>query len=301
MPRHAQSSFAGSARGRIAAISAIILSASVGVALVITSRRPTGPAEGAGLTAVDSPAASTAPTLAAMPHRGLRLGTFNIDGGQGTDGRVDLARTASCLQQLDFIGLNEVHGYAADVDPPNQAIAISGLLHLPYLYVPAERRFGHDSFGNAIFSDLPISRWQRVVLPSKPLHALRNYLLTDAMWQGRPIHFITTHVDWRAGGDEQLRIVTDTFLHLPPPAVLLGDLNHPPSSPQIRQLLATPGVEEAIHEVFHEEERPRVDWIFLRGLHTVDAGIVDIGASDHPAFWAEVVQRLNPTTAAMSR
>ncbi len=198
-----------------------------------------------------------------------------------------ISRTARCLQHLDFIGLNEVHG-GLFADPPNQAISLGGILNLPYLFVPAEHRWWHDSFGNAVFSNLPVTHWQRVVLPSQWIHARRNYLLSDVQWHEQTVHFLTTHVDWKSGGDEQLRIVIDVFLHLPQPAVLMGDLNHPPSDARIENLKATEGVQEAISSLLGPDTEARVDWIFLRGLHTEDAGIVNIGASDHPAFWAAV-------------
>ena len=223
----------------------------------------------------------------------LRLGTFNVDGGQGTDGKVDLARTARCLQRLDVIGLEEVHGGWGD--PPDQARPLGDLLHLPHLYVPAERRWGRDWFGNAFFTDLPVHRWQRVVLPSTGLHAKRNFLLSNLDWHGRTLNVVTTHVDFKGNGDEQLADVTRAFLAQPLPAVLMGDLNHPASSPQIKALLATSGVEEAVGRVL-DPVPGRVDWIFLRGLRTVDAGSVDLGASDHPAYWAEVRLRSPATT-----
>jgi endonuclease/exonuclease/phosphatase family metal-dependent hydrolase len=235
-----------------------------------------GPAEGTSLL---GPA--TRPTAGDT----LRLGTFNIDGGQGLDEQVDLARTAKCLQRLDVIGLQEVHGFSGD--PPNQAVPLGGLLHLPYLYVPAERRWGHESFGNAFFTDLTVHAWHRVPIRSAMFHAKRTYLLADLDWRGKPLHVITTHVDFKANGDEQLAAVVSAFLAQPVPAVLMGDLNHPANSPQIQQLLATPGVEEAVGRVL-DPVKGRVDWIFLRGLHTVDAGSVDLKASDHPAYWAAV-------------
>lgn len=246
---------------------------------------PVGPAEGTAL--IDPPA-----TQPAYRHSTLRLGTFNIDGGQGLDGKVDLGRTTKCLQRLDAIGLEEVHGFAGD--PPNQAVELGRLLKMPYLYVPAEQRWGHDSFGNAFLSDLPVHHWQRVVIPSSPMHARRNYLLTELKWHGRPLHVITTHVDFKGNGDDQLRTVIDAFLAQPTPAVLMGDLNHPASDEQIKKLIATPDVEEAVGQVL-EPVKGRVDWIFLRGLHTVDAGSVDLKASDHPAYWAEV-RDATPTT-----
>ncbi len=237
----------------------------------------TGPAEGSTLFGI--PAAQ-------HPGRYLRIGTFNIDGGLGIDGKVDLARTASCLQRLDFIGMNEVHGFIFE-QPENQAEALSPLLHLPGLFVPAEKQWGHDTFGNAIFSDLPVTRWQRVVLPSQPFHAKRNYLLTEAQWHDQTIHILTTHTDWKSGGVAQFQIVRDLFLKLPTPAILMGDLNTPRSDPLIKNLEATPGVEEAVGKIL-DPIPGRVDWIFLRGLSTVDAGQVDLKASDHPAYWASV-------------
>ena len=238
----------------------------------------TGPAEGSQF--------GGPPATQQADKHFLRIGTFNIDSGQGLDGKVDLVRTTKCLQRLDFIGMNEVHGFLWG-EPKNQAVTLSGLLHLPYLYVPVERRWGEETFGNAVFSDLPITHWQRVVLPSRAFKAKRNYLLTDAQWHGKTIHIITTHTDWKIGGVEQFQIVRDVFLNLPTPAILMGDLNTPRSDPLIKLLKETPGVEEAIDAKL-DKIPGRVDWIFLRGLKTDDAGQVDIRASDHPAYWASV-------------
>ncbi len=241
-------------------------------------RATTGPAEGASLSGQAQKTSTKA--------RSFRIGTFNIDGGRGVDGKVDLDRTAKSLQQLDFIGLNEVHGFFGN-DLSNQAQAIAGTLHLPYLWVPAERQWWHESFGNAILTNLPTTQWRRVPLPSRPFSASRNYLLTSVTWNGRPIQILTTHTDWKAGGEEQFEIVGKVFMSLPTPAVLMGDLNCPESDAKIRQLMTTPGVEEAIDSVVGPQPK-RVDWIFLRGLTTLDAGVVDTGASDHPAYWAQV-------------
>ena len=238
----------------------------------------TGNAQG---NVLDGPA-----TTQQASRRYLRIGTFNIDGGQGTDGKIDLDRTARCLQKLDFIGLNEVHGFLWG-DTPNQASELSESLHLPYMYAPVERRWGRETFGNAVLSDLAVQSWKRVALPSHLFGAKRNYMLTDVLWNKRHVHFLTTHTDWKSGGVEQFEIVRDVFLSLPEPAVLMGDLNMPPSEPLIQRLKATPGVEEAVDTVM-DKVPGRVDWIFLRGLKTQDASPVELHASDHPAYWASV-------------
>jgi endonuclease/exonuclease/phosphatase family metal-dependent hydrolase len=250
----------------------------LGIVFAIGNHRvSTGNAEGSEF--IGTP--STQPT---NPY--LRVGTFNIDGGEGADGRIDLARTASCMQKMNFIGMNEVHGFLF-ADPPNQAITLGQCLHLPYLYVPAEKQWGRDTFGNAVFSDLPIKHWQRVELPSQLFRAKRNFLVTDVDWHGTTVHIVTTHTDWKPGGEEQFEIVKKIFLTQPKPAILMGDLNTPHSNPLIGMLQKTPGVEEAIGKVL-DPIPGRVDWIFLRGLTTVDAGQVDLKASDHPAYWASV-------------
>ena len=240
---------------------------------------PAGSADG---TTFDGPSPLPLP-----PRRTLRVATFNIDGGHGTDGKLDLTRTAKSVQRMDVVAFQEVHA-SSDVD--NQAVPLSAQLHLPFLFAPAERRWGHDSFGNAVLTRLPVTAWHRVQLPDRPFAAKRNYVAVDLTWQDRPLHVIATHVDYKANGDQQLAAVVRDFLALPEPAVLLGDLNHPADSPQIRQLIATPGVEECYGRLPDLDPVPgRVDWIFVRGLRTVDAGSVDgLHASDHPAYWAEV-------------
>ena len=263
-------------RRRTVAVLASLVAAG-GLGWFLSLPTSAGPAVGEGLTG-----AATRPVGAT-----LRLATLNMDGGEGTDGRVDLARTAKCFQRIDVVALEEVHGFGGD-PPTNQAETVGRLLQLPVVFAPAEQRWGHPDFGNALLCDLPVSRWERVVLPSVPLHAKRNYLLATAVWQGRPLNLMVTHVDFKAGGDEQLRRVIARFLELPTPAVLMGDLNHPAKDPQIVKLLATPGVQEAVSSEL-EPIPGRVDWIFLRGLRAVDAAPVELHASDHPAYWAEVV------------
>jgi endonuclease/exonuclease/phosphatase family metal-dependent hydrolase len=135
---------------------------------------------------------------------------------------------------------------------------------------------------------MPVKSWQRVPLTNAPLHALRNYVLCEFDFNGRTVHAIATHVDFKTGGDAQLAEVIRVFLAQPEPAILMGDLNHPRVDPQISKLLSTPGVCDAVEQVLDERPAGRIDWIVLRGLQTVDAGVVDIGASDHPAYWAEV-------------
>ena len=70
---------------------------------LVSRPQPTGPAEGTKLEGENTRTADP-------PHDSFRVGTFNIDGCKGADGRRDVDRVAPCLKDLDFVALNEVHG-----------------------------------------------------------------------------------------------------------------------------------------------------------------------------------------------
>ena len=56
----------------------------------------------------------------------------------------------------------------------------------------------------------------------------------------------------------------------------------------MRELLARTDVLDPIGRTLGSQAPPRIDWILARGLRTVDAGMRDQGASDHPLVWAEL-------------
>ena len=83
-------------------------------------RRPTGSAGGIALnpppavefqktasTSGDRSLKATSPTAIA-DRAAIRIGTYNIHSGLGTDRQFDLSRIAALLQTEDFVGLNEV-------------------------------------------------------------------------------------------------------------------------------------------------------------------------------------------------
>ena len=86
---------------------------------------------------------------------------------------------------------------------------------------------------------------------------------------------------------QEFDTVADLFLKLPPPAVLLGDLNMHPENPLLRRLLASEGVEDPVGQrVAHFPHR--WEYILLRGVRWRDAGMIDTGASDHALIWVEI-------------
>lgn len=78
------------------------------------------------------------------------------------------------------------------------------------------------------------------------------------------------------------------FLSLREPALLLGDLNSNADDPQIRRLLATPGVTDAVGTILGRKDPKPNDWIISRGLRCLAAEIHDSNASDHAALRVEL-------------
>ncbi len=239
-------------------------------------RQPTGPAEGGTI----QPG-----SLSVADKSTFRLATFNIHRGRDARGRLDLARTAKVLQGFDFACLNEVAGrwpwQAAD-----QAQTLGQLTERAWLFAPFERRWYCYEFGNAVLSSLPILDWRRLSLASDA-NQPRSAVLATVGVGHRTFRAIVVHASRRTTRAEELRSVFSLFLATRPPVALLGDLNTRADDPQIRQLLATPGVVDPLTAA-PGVSREHIDWILLRGLRALGAGMVDEGASDHPLFWAEV-------------
>jgi endonuclease/exonuclease/phosphatase family metal-dependent hydrolase len=243
--------------------------------------RPTGPAEG---TAIQGTA-----THLHADSATFRIGTFNVHGCKGADGCRDVDRVARCLEGLDFVALNEVHGpwFWQRTD---QAADLGHRLGLAWLFAPGTRSWYHYEFGNGFLSGLPVASWKRIPLEHVTDRGYRNAVLVDVRHAGRTIHLVVSHLTRHddASRQKQLRQVIDLFLSLPEPAVLLGDLNSTAEDARIRQLLAVRGVTDPLGAVSGTKPAGRIDWIFARGLRTVDAGMRDEGASDHPLVWAEL-------------
>jgi len=248
---------------------------------------PTGPAAGVAVEdQIDRPPSKPGT---------IRIGTFNIHAGKGRDDRRDLQRVADCIAaaNLDFVALAEVRGHRLSPNQ-DQAAQLGRRLEMGWLFAPAGRVWYYRESGNGLLSRLPVSFWQRIPLCRQHDRSQRNVVLLGLPrpegCPGRTIHVLLTHITRGDDRDRhsQLRAVIAMFLALAEPSILVGDLNSDADDPQIRQLLETPGVSDPVGEILGPETPRRIDWIFVRGFHCLDAGIRDDGASDHPLIWAEL-------------
>lgn len=257
----------------------IVLIALGGVVIEGELRSSTGPASGEGCM-------GSIPNMRAGKTV-FRIGTFNMHSGVGEDDVYNLNRTIESVRDTDLCALNEVRGRFSG-EPRNQAQELGQGTGHAWLYLPSERRFWHDDFGNGLITRLPIREWVRIPLPTDPSHGgLRNATILRVDFGGRQVQVLITHIDRSKDQAGQIRMVSRLFDSLAEPAMLLGDLNATSDNPEVKSLLARPGVHDCITEG-RGQPRNRIDWILARGLKTVAGGQIANGASDHPMYWVDV-------------
>jgi endonuclease/exonuclease/phosphatase family metal-dependent hydrolase len=218
----------------------------------------------------------------------LRVATFNIHSGRNAAGDYNLEKTAAVLKGFDLIALNEVRGTSVfnDVD---QAQLLGQKLNMQWLFAPTENRWGHEHFGNGLLSAVSVMDWRRVPLTGSFGRGKRNILVLRVPLGGRVVNVLITHNDRGSDHKKQLAAVLEQFMGVTEPAVLMGDLNGQANDPSILPFLKAPGVKDAVSNVPGVSvPADRIDWIFVRGLESISAGVEQNNASDHPMVWAEL-------------
>lgn len=172
----------------------------------------------------------------------LRVLTYNIHHGRGTDDQVDLNRIAAVIraQQPDLVALQEVDQKTRRTNGVDQTAALAKLtgLHGEFLH---QIDFEGGRYGQAVLSRFPMSAATVHWLPGMPDRERRiaGSVLVK-LDDTRTLRFVTTHLhhnnaDFReqqavelnrlfAGGQSQA--IT----------ILAGDLNAVPGSPPLQQL-----------------------------------------------------------------
>jgi endonuclease/exonuclease/phosphatase family metal-dependent hydrolase len=229
--------------------------------------------------------------VALEPSAPLRIATFNTHAGVGRDGVRDLGRTAEALKGLDLVALQEVRSPLFGSSGP-QVSDVAAQLKMGWMFVPAEKRWWHNHYGNALLTRLPLADYVRIPLPTPSRQRFRAALLTNVEHWGRTVHVLTVHIDKDEEKDThniQLRTTFDLFLSLGEPAILLGDLNEFSTHPELVRLLKTPGVHNALADIPGPTVKKNpIDWIITRGLRTVRAEWITNPASDHPVARADL-------------
>jgi len=229
-------------------------------------------------------------SLAALPIWGaptrpkLRVLTYNIHHGEGTDGKLDLQRIAGIIGDLspDVVALQEVDNKTRRTGGVDQAAELSRLTGMNFAFGMAMPYQG-GQYGEAVLSRFPLDRVRTYPLPFhpgiEPRAALRVRIMPD---NGLPrFLFASTHLsnESEPARIEQAQQILRIFpASGSPPFVLAGDFNAHPESPPMKLLLDS---------VWKDAIAPQseIDYVLFRasdawkvtGVKIVD----DLVASDH--------------------
>jgi endonuclease/exonuclease/phosphatase family metal-dependent hydrolase len=258
------------------------------------------------------------PAAAAPGHHvPLRVLGYNMHTGIGSDGALDLARTAAVIRDsgADVVGLEEVDvHWDARSDFRDQASDLARMLHMRVFFAPiydlppptegAPRR----KYGVAVLSRFPILRTENHLLTRlstlepnpvpKPMPGFAEAVLSV---RGVPVHVYVTHLDYRPDPAVRRTQVAETLEILgtdPRGArqLLLGDFNAEPAAPELAPLWtdltdawtsAEPG-----HTYPADVPTKRIDYVTTSaGVRAEYAAVVDTLASDHRPVVADLAVR----------
>jgi len=253
---------------------------------------------------------AVSPASAAPPDAGpvsLRVLSYNIRTGIGSDGALDLERTADAIlaARVDVVALQEVDVHWSDRSRfRDQARALARLLAMRVFFAPiydldplapGEPR---RQYGVAIMSRLPlvrtenheITRLSTVESDSVPRQA-PGFAEAVVLVRGVAVHVYSTHLDYRpdpavrvAQVADMLRIMGDG------PNLLLGDFNAPPEAPELAPLWGELTAAPTGCTFPSDVPVTRIDYVTVSsGVRVRQATVPPTLASDHRPVLAEVL------------
>jgi endonuclease/exonuclease/phosphatase family metal-dependent hydrolase len=229
------------------------------------------------------------------PPPTIRVMTFNIHHGEGLDGKIDLPRIAEVIrrERADLVALQEVDKGVLRTgrrDLPEELAALTGLTCV----FSNNFHYQGGEYGNAILTRFPVLSATNSHFQMVRTNEQRGILQVAVDAYGRPLVFMSTHVDYRADDTERLlnlreiAALTRRFDHAS--VILCGDFNDTPNSRVHQQLklgfddtweLAGDGAGWTYPS---GNPRKRIDYIWIARtarLKPTAAHVPESAASDH--------------------
>jgi endonuclease/exonuclease/phosphatase family metal-dependent hydrolase len=240
--------------------------------------------------------------------RTLRVMSYNIHVGIGVDKRLDLRRVAEVIrrERPDLVGLQEIDRGTQRTGRVDQIAELARLTGMHYAFAP-NLNFQGGWYGVAILSRFPLLASEHARFRHRREAERRGYLLAEVEINGRPLSFVTTHLDHQQDDnrlfetEQLLRAVPDS----PAPLVVAGDFNDEPAGESYRLMLtrfadawAAGGAAGDGGGLTYPADKPRkrIDYIFhapRERTRARRAWVVESPASDHRALVAEIELKLD--------
>lgn len=168
----------------------------------------------------------------------LRVMTYNMHGGRGTDNRYDLGRVADVIASFapDVVALQEVDVGRVRSGAVDQAEELGRRLGMDAHFAPAIER-GAERYGIATLSRLPMRSARKIFLPvSRHLRSEpRCALTTRHEWNGGELELINTHLS-TLFRERPRQMAAIAAAYAGEALVIAGDFNCTPLSPAYRLL-----------------------------------------------------------------
>jgi endonuclease/exonuclease/phosphatase family metal-dependent hydrolase len=172
----------------------------------------------------------------------LRVLSYNMNHGEGTDGKIDLERIAREIDEAspDLVALQEVDRRTERSGGVDQAATLGKLTSM-HVAFRSNLKFQGGHYGNAVLSRFPILSRKNHPLPNLEEGEPRGALsVTVSHPRLKRVTFVATNFDHRRSAKsrlasaESLNELTERWKQ---PTILAGDLNATPSSKEVRTLL----------------------------------------------------------------
>jgi endonuclease/exonuclease/phosphatase family metal-dependent hydrolase len=191
---------------------------------------------------------SFATTLPAAPPE-VRVLTYNIHHGEGTDGKLDLERIAKVITAArpDIVALQEVDAKTHRTGNVDQAAELAKLTKMQVAF-GAAMKFDGGEYGNAILSRWPLGDVQVHKLPrdsaeSPEPRVVVESVVTPPLEGVPPFAFASTHLCHLSAATRaaQTAALDELFQQRKLPLLLAGDFNARSEQPPMQVLLAKDG------------------------------------------------------------
>jgi len=232
-------------------------------------------------------------TNAGEPHR-LRILSYNIHHGEGTDGKLDLERIAAVIRGVepDVVALQEVDRGTMRTNQVDQPAELGRLTEMKAIF---ERNIKHDGgdYGNAVLTRLPVIKHKNHFLPSHYKGEQRGVLAVELEFpnQGPRFSFLATHLDYRPDDGERRAsaAMINRLVEKRPnmPALLAGDLNALPDTAVLADFATawTRANQEPLSSFPAAKPVRQIDYVLYRPMdrwRVIEARVIEEPvASDH--------------------
>ncbi len=226
----------------------------------------------------------------------LRVLTYNIHHGEGTDGKLDLKRIAEVILSArpDLVALQEVDHRTQRTGQVDQAAELGRLTGYHAVFGKAFD-FSGGQYGAAILSRWPFEKTEPRVLPGSAGQEIRPALTA---WikegaTGSGVTLISTHLDHQSEQErltQARRLLEYASEDRGRPVILAGDFNAVISSPVMKLFepdWLNPAASKPLFTIPSEKPSRQIDFILFQPKErwrVLDARVLESNASDHCAL-----------------